>query len=237
MTRRRPWWPCRRGPIRVHLERHVVARRDRARPTGHLGGGENRQLHERARGRRPDPLPPQCRGTLAPAGVAARLVRHGGRARADTHCSAKQQHCRVEGRSSTSTTLISSPRATCPNGSCSRPACRGRPRRRPPPRPSAASSTLWPPPTPPPSIRSSALCGLDVGTIHLVGGGSQNALLCRLTADSAHRAVEAGPRKQLRSAMPSSRPGHPAHCRMISTRSARRSHGSNHPPRYVPGQP
>ncbi len=39
----------------------------------------------------------------------------------------------------------------------------------------------------------SVLCGLDVDTIHLVGGGSQNALLCQLTADVAHRAVEAGP--------------------------------------------
>ena len=38
-----------------------------------------------------------------------------------------------------------------------------------------------------------ALCGLDTDTIHIVGGGSQNALLCQLTADFASKTVEAGP--------------------------------------------
>ena len=38
-----------------------------------------------------------------------------------------------------------------------------------------------------------ALSGVDFGTIHVVGGGSQNALLCQLAADRCGRAVLAGP--------------------------------------------
>jgi rhamnulokinase len=37
------------------------------------------------------------------------------------------------------------------------------------------------------------IAGLRVGTIHIVGGGSQNAFLCQLTADACKRPVEAGP--------------------------------------------
>lgn len=37
------------------------------------------------------------------------------------------------------------------------------------------------------------LTGRDVTVIHLVGGGSRNALLCQLTADLCHRTVLAGP--------------------------------------------
>src|SRR5699024_3171667 len=38
-----------------------------------------------------------------------------------------------------------------------------------------------------------ALTGVSVETIHIVGGGSQNALLCRLTAQRTGRTVIAGP--------------------------------------------
>lgn len=38
-----------------------------------------------------------------------------------------------------------------------------------------------------------ALAGMDVDTVHVVGGGSQNALLCQLTADRIGRTVVAGP--------------------------------------------
>ena len=38
-----------------------------------------------------------------------------------------------------------------------------------------------------------ALSARDVETVHIVGGGSQNALLCRLTAQLAARPVVAGP--------------------------------------------
>jgi rhamnulokinase len=37
------------------------------------------------------------------------------------------------------------------------------------------------------------LSGHDVDVVHIVGGGSQNALLCQLTADAAGKPVVAGP--------------------------------------------
>lgn len=37
------------------------------------------------------------------------------------------------------------------------------------------------------------LTGSAIETIHIVGGGSQNALLCQMTADACHREVVAGP--------------------------------------------
>jgi rhamnulokinase len=40
---------------------------------------------------------------------------------------------------------------------------------------------------------ASDLSGTDVSVIHLVGGGSQNELLCQLTADRAGMPVLAGP--------------------------------------------
>ncbi len=41
--------------------------------------------------------------------------------------------------------------------------------------------------------RAERLAGVHVGTIHVVGGGARNALLCQLTADACRRPVRAGP--------------------------------------------
>ncbi len=41
--------------------------------------------------------------------------------------------------------------------------------------------------------RAERLAGVRVGTLHVVGGGARNAVLCQLTADACHRPVLAGP--------------------------------------------
>ena len=41
--------------------------------------------------------------------------------------------------------------------------------------------------------RLEELLGKELDTIHIVGGGSQNAFLCQLTADACNRPVVAGP--------------------------------------------
>ena len=58
---------------------------------------------------------------------------------------------------------------------------------------SAASSTASPRPSPRAVEDASRLSGRTVDVIHLVGGGSRNALLCQLTADACGRPVVAGP--------------------------------------------
>jgi rhamnulokinase len=41
--------------------------------------------------------------------------------------------------------------------------------------------------------KAEEITGLEVGVVHVVGGGVRNELLCQLTADATHRPVRAGP--------------------------------------------
>ncbi len=108
-------------------------------------------------------------------------------------CSARPPPCPPAARGSTRTTRCSCRPATCPSGSPQ--ACRdaGSGSRRPRPRSSGASSTASPPRSPRRSTEAERLSGQPVEVVHLVGGGSQNALLCQLTADACRRPVVAGP--------------------------------------------
>ena len=62
-----------------------------------------------------------------------------------------------------------------------------------PSRSSGASSTASRPRSRRPSATRRRIAGREVDVVHVVGGGSQNALLCQLTADALGRPVVAGP--------------------------------------------
>ena len=118
-------------------------------------------------------------------------------------------------RASTSTTPRSSRPATCPTGSRAAAGRRRHSRRRP--RSSAASSTPSPTPTPARSTEAAALAGTSVDVVHIVGGGSQNELLCQLHR-RRRRAARSSPgrSRRPRSATCSSRPAPTARCAGIA---------------------
>ena len=101
----------------------------RARAPGPDRGEPRRELHERGRRRRPDPLPAQRHGPVAAPGVAADLGAGGRRRRTSTALLAAAAALPAGGPTSTPTTRRSSPRATCRRGS--RVACAGGRRSRP----------------------------------------------------------------------------------------------------------
>ena len=82
--------PGRGTRFRLHLLRHLVAGRRRARRPGADGGEPRRQLHQRDRHRRDHPLPPQRDGPVAAAGEPAQLAGSLARRR----CSARRHGCR-----------------------------------------------------------------------------------------------------------------------------------------------
>ena len=109
-------------------------------------------------------------------------------------------------RASTRTTRCSCRPATCPSGSPRPPGC-GRPRQ-----PEAVVRCILD------SLAvafaaaiddAERLSGRPIEVVHLVGGGSQNALLCQLTADAAGRPVVAGPGRGHRAGQPAGAGPHP----------------------------
>ena len=84
---------CGRTPVRLRLQRHLVARRARARQAGPDGGEPAGELHQRRRRRRPDPLPAQRRRAVAPPGVHADVARRGRSTSTCPRCSPKPRPC------------------------------------------------------------------------------------------------------------------------------------------------
>ena len=172
------------GPeVRLHLLRHVGAGRRRARRAGADRGQPAGELHQRARRGRHDPLPAQRDGPVAAVGVAAGV--EPARAELDLQdLLAPRPRCRRRPADRPERPRVP---AAGRHAGADRAACRD------------AGERV--PETPPEVVRcildslaaafaeaiddAERLSGHPVEVVHVVGGGSQNTLLCQLTADAA----------------------------------------------------
>ena len=181
--------PDDRRRLGLHLPRHLGPRRPRAGRAGADRGGPRRQLHPRGRRRRHHPLPHQRDGHLAaqrdPADVGSRRPRRAARGR-------RRRHRSCPGLRRPGPALRRSRRHAGTDRGLVRRARRTRAGRR---RVAwcdriveslAAAYAL--------ALATAAeLSGRTVRQVHVVGGGSQNALLCQALADRTGLPVVAGP--------------------------------------------
>ena len=177
---------------RVRVIRHLVAGRGRAGRAGAQRRQPGGQLHQRGRGRREDPLPAQRDGHVAAQRVDAHVAarRAIGGAQLAARPGSRSQH--------TGADLRRQPPEPAPPGDMPKriaALCVERGDAAPSSPAVFARSILE-------SLadayaeaieNAERLSGHKISTVHIVGGGSQNALLCQLTADRARRRVLAGP--------------------------------------------
>ena len=177
--------PGRRPELRLHLLRDVGARRRRAGRARADRGQQAGQLHQRARRRRHHPLPAQRHGAVAAVGVDPEL--EPARARRST-CGdllARPPHCRPGPADRPGRPGL--PAAGRHAGAASSRACREAGERVPEGPAEVVRCILD-------NLaaafaaaidQAERLSGQPVEVVHIVGGGSRNALLCQLTADAA----------------------------------------------------
>ena len=181
--------PADRPPVRLCRQRDVVVGRTRAGTPGADGRCEGGELHQRSWRRWPHGLLPRNVGGLWLLQVVTPCLEPESWIR----CSPRRQHSPPAGRPSTSMTTGSSRPGTCQLESPRRsPGLGGDHRRRRVPQ-CGASSTPSPPCTPAPCDAPATLAGVEVEVVHIIGGGSQNELLCQQTADRCGLPVVAGP--------------------------------------------
>ena len=152
------------------------------------------QLHQRARRRRHHPLPAQRHGAVAAVGVAALVEPARRRGRPAGRAPRAAADLPPGPRVDATDPALPRARATCPSRIVE--ACReaGEPVPESPPEvvrcilDSLAAALRRRP-----IDQAERLSGQPVEVVHIVGGGSQNTLLCQLTADACRRPVVAGP--------------------------------------------